>query len=165
MRMAGMDVRTEVRHLLSNGTEDRPADILLTTQTGSYEVRTCFDFSLTGYDKSLQAVDDRKYRTYLDQCRRDNLKFVPLAANSLGLLSPTFEKWIKNIGRETVIRNDEGDEDQVNHSLFTTLQYHIITKTAHLMRSIAVGEITKDSTGKTYSGCHGFPVISHAALY
>ena len=123
------------------------------------------NLSFTGYDKSLDAVDARKNKAYKRQCEKDHLKFVPLAVNSLGMMSPTFEKLIKNIGRETVIRNDEEDEIKITHSLFTVLQYHIITTTASLMRRIAVGELTKDSTGKTFTGCHGFPVLSYAALY
>ena len=143
MADAGFKVDKETPNLLLDGSNDRPADILLENRHAGFVEYICYDVSVTGYHKPLAAVEKRKNDFYLDRCKNANLKFVPLAINSLGRMSPSFVELIKTIGSQLSIRRAEDCSVAEAHNIFANIQYDLLLTTADWMRSIA---LSSDST-------------------
>jgi hypothetical protein len=80
---ANLASKKEVRNLFSDGTDDRPADILLTNPSGK---QVCLDLSCFSYAKKdgLSKRDELKLLKYSPRCEKVNLEFIPLSFNNLG---------------------------------------------------------------------------------
>ena len=98
LKRANLDARKEVADLFRDGTEDRPADILLSHPTGK---SVCLDLSCISYDvlNGLHKRDADKIKKYGIRCEQVNLDFVPLSFNSLGAISDPFRQFLKSVAR------------------------------------------------------------------
>jgi hypothetical protein len=84
---------------LHDGTDDRPADILVDHWFGG---RACaFDVSVVSYDQAngIVARETLKNGKYLERVQQAGLDFEPLVLSSLGLLSSGFVKFLSRVGR------------------------------------------------------------------
>ena len=100
MKEAKFDVKKEVRNLLNNGSEERPADIIW--ENSSNGRTTCFDVSIVSYNSEdgIAKRESEKNRKYLANCQNQFLAFTPLVMNSLGKFSQKFMDLLNVISRE-----------------------------------------------------------------
>jgi hypothetical protein len=98
LKKANIDVKKEVPDLLRDGSDDRPADLLITHPNGKSE---CLDLSCVSYDvkEGMKKRDAAKVKKYGARCEAANLEFKPLSFNPLGAISDTFQSFLKLISR------------------------------------------------------------------
>jgi len=102
-REAGYSTETEPVNLLEDGTQDRPADVLIRMFNGMKDV--AIDVNVTGTMREvghpaikLNSVAQTKRTKYTDRCNAVNIDFVPFIVDSIGGFHPDAVEVVKKLG-------------------------------------------------------------------
>ena len=141
MQSANMDVRKEVPGLFNDGTEDRPADILYTTQSGK---SFCLDVSCVSYHEpdGLAKRDADKLKKYAARCESNNLEFIPLSFNTVGGMSEPFKNFIKKYARFAAELTSFEDDGRAFDNAMQAIQFRIAKIVGQTLRDRVANDLS-----------------------